>query len=133
MRSLFSKLWADDKGVVLSAELALLLAIVVIGIIPGLVALRNAANSKLGTLANGILAVNDSYQYATYSIEQSSEVSNGEPEGRLGRGERGEDNLIATVGGTQFVPNIEQLNSSRVGDVDSGVQAHFNEEVEVAP
>ena len=130
MRSLFSKLWADDKGVVLSAELALLLAIVVIGIIPGLVALRNAADSKLGTLANGILAIDTSYQYSSWTISQTFEATES-ADGASSDG--GEGKNLATVGGVQYIPDVEQLQSSTRGDVDHSTPHVFGEEVEVQP
>ena len=50
--SLLSQVWVDDRGSVVTAEITLILAIFVIGLIPGLVALRNATNASMATCAN---------------------------------------------------------------------------------
>lgn len=46
------RLWADDAAAVISTELVLVLAILVFGIIPGLVAIRNSVITVLVALAN---------------------------------------------------------------------------------
>jgi Flp pilus assembly pilin Flp len=51
---LFQQLWADDAAAILSTELILILAIVVFGIIPGLVAIRNSTNAALTSVGNVI-------------------------------------------------------------------------------
>ncbi len=68
MVSLFRKLWHDDKGAVLTSELILITAITVLGAIPGLVALRNAENASLATLANSLLAIQTSFSFSGYEI-----------------------------------------------------------------
>ena len=50
--SLLRRVWAEDHGSVVTAEITLILAIFVIGLIPGLVALRNATNASMATCAN---------------------------------------------------------------------------------
>jgi hypothetical protein len=50
------RLWADDAAAVISSELVLVLGILVFGLIPGLVALRNSGIAALTKLAN-IVAV----------------------------------------------------------------------------
>jgi Flp pilus assembly pilin Flp len=52
MRAILSRFWADDKGAVISVEMILVIAILVFGIIPGLIALRNSINAFLGSIAN---------------------------------------------------------------------------------
>src|SRR5207244_3216190 len=42
MSNVLRRLWADDRGAVISTELVLVIAILIFGIIPGLVALRNS-------------------------------------------------------------------------------------------
>jgi len=54
MNRLICQLWNDDDAAVLSAELILILGIVVFGIIPGLVAIRNSTIAALATVANVI-------------------------------------------------------------------------------
>lgn len=48
------RLWRDNSGAVLSAEMTVLLAIVVAGVAVGANQLRNAVNSELGEIASGI-------------------------------------------------------------------------------
>jgi hypothetical protein len=50
------RLWADDTAAVISSELVLVLGILVFGLIPGFVALRNSGIAALTNLAN-IVAV----------------------------------------------------------------------------
>ncbi len=56
----------------LTAELVPIAAIVVLGAIPGLVAMRNAENSSLGTLANSMLAIQSGGSFAGYEIKGSN-------------------------------------------------------------
>ncbi len=52
MTSLLRKLWADDDGAIISVEFILVISILIFGIIPGLVALRNSVNAALTTTGN---------------------------------------------------------------------------------
>ncbi|HVS38941.1 MAG TPA: hypothetical protein VMS17_25510 [Gemmataceae bacterium] len=83
MQSLIAKLWTDDRGAVVSAEVVLVISLTVIGIIPGLVALRNAENASLADIGNALLAVQTSFSFAGFSI-----VAGG--------------TTIATVGGVSY-------------------------------
>src|ERR1700722_1571515 len=101
MRSLLSKLWADDQGAVVAAEIVLILAIAVIGLIPGLVALRNTTNAALATIGNELLALQVGFSFAPFTII-------GSPNG----------NTIATVDGAEFlVTSPTFLASTRTGTV----------------
>lgn len=57
MRQLMTRLWQDDEGAVISVELILVLAILVFGIIPGLVALRNSIVAELTKIGNAITSI----------------------------------------------------------------------------
>jgi hypothetical protein len=52
---------------VLTAEILLVLTILVIGLIAGLVALRQAFLTELGDIANAFLTLNQSYSFAGQS------------------------------------------------------------------
>jgi hypothetical protein len=67
----FKRLWHDDQGAILSTEWVLVAAVVLFGVIPGLVATRNSVNSSKGTLANGLTALAPNYSFAGYSIDNS--------------------------------------------------------------
>lgn len=64
----FRRLWADDRGAVITVELILVLAILVFGIIPGLVALRNSANAALGSLANAAATLFPVFSYSSVDV-----------------------------------------------------------------
>ena len=54
VKRLLKELWSDSRGGVQSAELLLIATIIVIGIIPGLSAVRVAIVTELVDLANAI-------------------------------------------------------------------------------
>jgi hypothetical protein len=60
MRQLFWRLWRDDHGAVHSGELLLISTVLVLGIIPGIVALRNGIVTELTEMANAIATMNGS-------------------------------------------------------------------------
>lgn len=64
MSALFRRLWADDRAAVLSVELILIIGVLVFGMIPGLVALRNGANAALISTANLFVALSPTFSYS---------------------------------------------------------------------
>ena len=60
---MMKKLWNDEVGAIVSAELVLVLTILVIGMIAGLASLRDAVVSELADVAQAIANVNQGYQY----------------------------------------------------------------------
>lgn len=75
MTRLLRRLWDDDDGAILSVELILLLGVLVFGIIPGFVALRNSLIAALATTGNVLLSVTPSFTYSGYAITDVSGVS----------------------------------------------------------
>ena len=69
MPALLAAFWADDRGAVVSAELVLLVALLILGIIPGLIALRNCENASLATVGNSLLAIQTGFSFAPFTIE----------------------------------------------------------------
>jgi hypothetical protein len=63
-RDLAVQLWADDCGAVLSIELILFLTILVIGLVPGYIALRQGSLTQLLDLSNSVMALNPSYSFS---------------------------------------------------------------------
>jgi Flp pilus assembly pilin Flp len=61
MRSLFARLWNDDRGVIITFELLFLFVILVLGLIAGWTALRNALDAELTETAQAILSLDQSY------------------------------------------------------------------------
>lgn len=68
MQNLFRRLWADDRGAVISTELVLVIGILIFGIIPGLVALRNSVISALATIGNTLTNLVPSFTYSGFAI-----------------------------------------------------------------
>jgi Flp pilus assembly pilin Flp len=63
MRRIFGKLWNEDDGV-LSFEWTLLVTLLVLGIVGGLSAARDAVIDELGDAAQAMLALDGSYSIA---------------------------------------------------------------------
>ncbi len=61
MKQLISKLYRDDQGALLTMEFLFMAVILVIGLITGWAALRNAVNIELTEVANALLALNPGY------------------------------------------------------------------------
>ena len=63
-------IWGDESGVIISAELILLMTICGIGLICGMVVLRNAVVTELADVANAVEAMNisDSSSTTTESV-----------------------------------------------------------------
>ncbi len=60
MRHVALRLWKDDCGALLTTEWVFLMTILVLGVVTGLVALRQAVLTEVEELANGLLSVNQS-------------------------------------------------------------------------
>ena len=63
MKELFRKLWKDEQGFIISAELVLVATLLVIGMIVGLTILRNQVVQELGDLAMAIGMLSQGYWY----------------------------------------------------------------------
>ena len=61
LRRLTADLIRDERGFVISIELVLIVTILVIGLIAGLTALRDAVVSELVDVARGVQQINQSY------------------------------------------------------------------------
>jgi hypothetical protein len=60
------KLMTDESGVIISAELVLVLTIAVLGMIVGLSEVAVAANTELNDISNAIGALNQSYAFTGF-------------------------------------------------------------------
>jgi hypothetical protein len=104
MTSLFRRLWADDRGAVISTELVLVIGILIFGIIPGLVALRNSVIAALGTIGNVLNTVIPSFTFSGFAI------------GRQAGG-----STIAQVQGYQLDPTTtNRLTGSQITPIQVG-------------
>ena len=69
---MFAQLWNDDQGAVVSSELVLVIGILIFGIIPGLVALRNSVNAALATIGNALGRVTPTFTFSGYAITDTA-------------------------------------------------------------
>ncbi len=60
-------LWNDECGVIISAELALVLTIAVLAMVVGLSEVAVAVNTELNDISNAIGALNQSYFYTGFT------------------------------------------------------------------
>jgi hypothetical protein len=67
MQGLAKRFWSDEAGVVISAELVLILTVAVLGILVGLVEVRNAIVGELTDLGLAFSHLNQSYAFAGLS------------------------------------------------------------------
>jgi hypothetical protein len=63
---MFQKLWDDESGIILSAELVLVLTISVMGIIVGVEQVVIAVNEELKDFGNAIGAMNQTYGFSGF-------------------------------------------------------------------
>lgn len=63
---MLQKLWADECGVIISAELVLVLTIAVLALVVGLSEMAVAINTELNDLSNAFGALNQSYAYSGF-------------------------------------------------------------------
>jgi len=68
MSNVARRLWADDRGAVVSTELVLIIGIMIFGLIPGLVAMRNSVIAALGTIGNTLADLVPSFTYSGFAI-----------------------------------------------------------------
>lgn len=68
MVALLRSVWDDDRAAVIAVELLLVLGILVFGLIPGLVALRNSANAALISVANLFTALSPTFSFSNLPL-----------------------------------------------------------------
>lgn len=64
MKTLALKLWQDEAGFLVSAEMVLISTIVVLGMVVGLAEVSSAINQELEDVASAFGSVNQSYRYS---------------------------------------------------------------------
>ena len=114
MKSLLSRFWNDEAGLVLSAELVFMSSVVVIGMIVGLSSARDGVTSELSDVGSAVTEYNQGYLV----------------NGVTGHG--------ASVAGTNFVDGLDYCDvADDVAATDDGcivrVAATGANEVDVAP
>lgn len=70
--NLLSRLWQDQSGAVVSAELVIIATILVLGAIVGLTTVRDQVVQELGDLAAAVASLNQSYSFSGITGHHSS-------------------------------------------------------------
>ena len=95
-----ARLWNDDDGGVISVELVLIISILIFGMIPGLVALRNSMNAALTTIGNLLVTLIPSFTFSGFAI--------------TGVDGNGNTITVVQVNGFQFTPNVSTLTADQI-------------------
>lgn len=75
MKLVISRLWNEQQGAIVSAEILMIGTILVIGVIVGLKSVRDAVVSELGDFAQAISNANQGYCYS--GVDGHGAFSNG--------------------------------------------------------
>lgn len=67
MLRLFTSLYRDDAGFIVSAELVLIATILVIGLVVGLSTVSSGINGELQDVGSAFSSVNQGYSFSGYS------------------------------------------------------------------
>jgi hypothetical protein len=68
LKSITEKLWGDESGFIVSTDLLLISSILVIGLLVGLVSLRDQIVQELGDVAVAVGNLNQSYSFAGHNV-----------------------------------------------------------------
>ena len=102
---MLKNLWNDECGVIISAELALVLTIAVLAMVVGLSEVAVAVNTELNDLSNAIGALNQSYTFT----------------GFVGAGSAGIVKLKSVYAGTVFTDAPDDCDLNTTCEIVSGV------------
>jgi len=69
---MFSALWSDEAGFVVSSELILIATLVVIGLIAGLTTIRDQVIGELADVASAVSSVNHDYSFSGITSHSGS-------------------------------------------------------------
>ena len=99
---MLKKLWLDEGGAIISAELVLVMVILVIGMIVGLVCLRDAVVAELADLADALGSINMSYAFTGVSLSGAG------PDGS-------QADSVTFTAGSQYTDNVASLGAGGGG------------------
>lgn len=101
-------LWNDEAGMIVSAELVLVLTIAVLAMIVGLTEVAVAVNTELNDVSNAIGALNQSYSFTGFCSS-----SNGK--------------LKSFVAGSAFTDRVDDCDTNTTCDIVSGASSNASE------
>lgn len=92
-------LWNDESGFIVCSELVLVATVLVIGLLVGMVEVRNALTNELNDVGNAVGSANQSYEY--------SGLSNGVLNG---------NGCLSYVAGSRFVDHTDGNDGNGTSD-----------------
>lgn len=105
---MFMNLMRDEAGVIISAELVLVLTIAVLAMIVGLTEVAVAVNTEMNDVSNAIGALNQSYLFTGFCS-----TSNGK--------------LKSFVAGSSFTDAVDDCDRNTTCDIVAGANSHSAE------
>lgn len=98
---MLKNLWNDESGVIISAELVLVLTIATLAVVVGLTEVAVAVNTELNDVSNAFGSLNQSY-----CVTGFTSICNGK--------------LKSSVGGSCFVDTIDDCDTNTTCDLVAG-------------
>ncbi|HZT81259.1 MAG TPA: hypothetical protein VFA26_13605 [Gemmataceae bacterium] len=111
VEAIVKELWGDDVGALLATEWVVVATILVLGIIPGLVAIRQGNLAELTDVSNALLSLNQSYNFTGQALVCGN-CDNVDLTGLQGFG--------GTTGNTSGINNLPTGAVVANGDVNRG-------------
>ena len=103
------KLFRDESGVIISAELALVLTIAVLAMVVGLSEVAVAVNTELNDLSNAFGALSQSYSFTGF------------------HGQAGTNKVKSAVAGSYFADTLDDCDSNTTCELVCGAPTGPNE------
>ncbi len=97
MKKIIAKLWKDDGGALIAVEWVFVATILVLGVIVGLVAVRNAVNSELAEFANAVTSLCQNYSFNGTALQCGSGKNAASTCGSSASGDVGENVSLMSV------------------------------------
>jgi len=101
---MLKKLWNDEAGLIVSAELALVLTIGVLAMVVGLSEVAVAVNTELNDISNAIGSLNQSYAYTGFQAKDNYKMK-------------------SFVAGSAFTDAIDDCDTNKSCDLVGGTYA----------
>lgn len=99
---MLSKLFSDESGVIVSAELVLVLTVAVLAMVVGLSEIAVAVNTELNDISNAIGALDQSFSYTGFSSDKAA------------------GNFKNFVGGSKFADSTDDCDTNTTCDLVCG-------------
>ena len=107
---MLNKLFRDESGVIISAELALVLTIAVLAMVVGLSEVAVAVNAELNDISNAVGSLNQTFSYTGFRGNDS-----------------GTGKLKSKVAGSKFNDGADDCDANSSCDVVCGADNSTNE------